>query len=113
MKLEFLARFNTWLADCQNIVDRYYLNSYGGRLESPQLVAEQLNKRVRIWATRREVIREGGEDRGSCWAFVDLETGDIFKPATWRAPAKHARGNIFDEGRGLTQISAFGPKYLK
>jgi hypothetical protein len=26
-----------------------------------------------------------------------LKEGDILKPATWRAPAKHARGNIYGE----------------
>lgn len=31
---------------------------------------------------------------GSAYAFIDLTNGDILKPASWAAPAKHARGNI-------------------
>lgn len=31
---------------------------------------------------------------GAALAFVDLTTGDIYKPASWSSPAKHARGNI-------------------
>lgn len=52
--------------------------------------------------------------RGSAFAFVDMTNGDILKAASWKAPAKHARGNIrvgdvnnlwngafFDNGGGL------------
>ena len=28
---------------------------------------------------------------GSVHAFVDKETGDVYKPASWTAPAKHIR----------------------
>ena len=28
---------------------------------------------------------------GSVHAFVDKETGQVYKPASWRAPAKHVR----------------------
>ena len=28
---------------------------------------------------------------GSVHAFVDKETGDVYKPASWQAPAKHIR----------------------
>lgn len=30
----------------------------------------------------------------SVHAFIDRETGDLFKPAGWKAPAKGARGNV-------------------
>lgn len=30
-------------------------------------------------------------------SFVDKTNGNILKAATWRAPAKHARGNIYDK----------------
>lgn len=35
----------------------------------------------------------GGHSR-SALGFIDLNTGDILKAASWSAPAKHARGNI-------------------
>ena len=28
---------------------------------------------------------------GSVHCFVDKETGDVYKPASWKAPAKHVR----------------------
>lgn len=44
--------------------------------------------------------------------FVDKDNGDILKAATWRAPAKHARGNIFNENC-LKNISSYGAPYLR
>ena len=50
---------------------------------------------------------------GSAHCFVDKENGDILKAATWRAPAKHARGNIFDADKGLKFIEPYGTAYLR
>lgn len=36
--------------------------------------------------------------------------GDLLKPANWRAPAKHSRGNILD---GTASYGMYGPNYLK
>jgi hypothetical protein len=41
-------------------------------------------------------------------AFVDMATGDIFKPATYKAPAKHARGNINSDKNGMEAITSEG-----
>lgn len=35
-----------------------------------------------------------GSVGGSSHSFIDLTNGDILKAASWKAPAKHARGNI-------------------
>jgi hypothetical protein len=40
------------------------------------------------------VFRRDGVGR-QCYAFVELTFGDIFKPASWKGPAKGARANIF------------------
>lgn len=50
---------------------------------------------------------------GSAHSFIDKETGDVLKPASWNAPAKHARGNIHDEHNGLKHMGPYGPAYLK
>jgi hypothetical protein len=41
-------------------------------------------------------------------AFVDLSTGDIFKSASWRAPAKGKRGNVFSNQNGAEALSPDG-----
>lgn len=56
---------------------------------------------------------------GSVWGFVSMydgefqgipiKKGDLMKPASWRAPAKHSRGNIFD---GTAKYKWTGPEYL-
>jgi hypothetical protein len=55
----------------------------------------------------------------SCWGFISrvdgdlkgspIKKGDLLKAATWKAPAKHARGNIID---GTARYSTYGPEYL-
>ena len=56
----------------------------------------------------------------SCWGFISrvddslkgapIKKGDLLKPATWKAPAKHDRGNIID---GTAQWGVYGPSYIK
>jgi hypothetical protein len=38
------------------------------------------------WDDRREEYRSGGVH-----AFVDKKTGEVYKPASWKSPAKHVR----------------------
>lgn len=49
---------------------------------------------------------------GSAWGFVDPENGDLYKPASWSAPAKHIRGNILTSQYGF-DFGWTGPRYLK
>jgi hypothetical protein len=64
----------------------------------------------------------GGKDR-SVYGFValqDFETkglgqvkfGDIHKAATWSAPAKHARGNVFNK-ESWSCCGPYGMAYLR
>ena len=50
---------------------------------------------------------------GSVHCFVDRTNGDVLKAASWKAPAKHARGNVFDERNGLGRMGEYGPEYLR
>jgi hypothetical protein len=58
-----------------------------------------------------KVLNNTGNQTGA-WAFVELETGNIYKPADWRKPAKHARGNIFDKDGGMKYMQWTGPMYM-
>lgn len=44
----------------------------------------------------RIVNRYAKGEGGSVYCFIDLTNGDILKAASWKAPAKGARGNIFN-----------------
>jgi len=39
----------------------------------------------------------GARGSRSVNAFVNKKTGEVYKPATWQAPAKHVRYNLLDE----------------
>ncbi len=56
---------------------------------------------------RAENDPDTGERRsysGSVHSFVEVATGDIFKAASFKAPAKHARGNIY-RGNGAEALT--------
>lgn len=48
----------------------------------------------------------------SSYAFVSKATGELFKAASWAAPAKHARGNVNDES-GLMACQKYGVERLR
>ena len=51
---------------------------------------------------------------GSVYAFINTKNGDVLKPASWQAPAKHARGNIYDDDNGASAVGVGGYiNYLK
>ena len=61
--------------------------------------------KVKYFTTTLQTNYETGEeklfqDKGSIHCFVESTTGDIYKPATWKAPhlkGDAVRGNIFDK----------------
>jgi len=57
-------------------------------------------------------VNMDGEAR-SVYCFIDRTNGDVLKAASWKIPAKHARGNIFDEHNGLARCNVNGPEYLR
>jgi len=85
----------------------YYTNHNMTKLYKP-LVVEVGSKYIRLWSGT------------SCWGFISrvdgdlkglpIKKGDLLKPATWKAPAKHARGNIVE---GTAQWTEYGPSYIK
>ena len=38
--------------------------------------------------------RPAGYRQGSVTAFIDKQTGEVYKPASWKAPAKHVRFDL-------------------
>ena len=60
-----------------------------------------------------KVIRRNSDGSGgSVHCFID-KNGDVLKAASWKIPAKHARGNIFDEHNGLAAMTPYGAVYLR
>ena len=76
-----------------NITDR--LNDYAAAIKASytgNLTFDVAIERGRKYAKIVNVSYGGGR---SVHAFVDMKTGDVYMPASWNAPAKHVRYNLF------------------
>lgn len=86
-------------------------NGYTGRtgiLPPDAYSAEIGRKYIKI-----VVNRYGNSEHRSVYCFLDMD-GNIFKAASWKIPAKHKRGSIFDPdyswGKGL---GPYGASYMR
>ncbi len=47
-------------------------------------------------------------------AFINMNNGDVLKPASFKIPAKHPRGNVYDADGGAQAVTPNGMiRYLK
>ena len=77
--------------------------------------AERVNITIKPGRKFIKIIRDT-----SVWGFVaksdgihkgvPMKMGDVLKAASWRAPAKHTRGNIYDKNQNYFRWT--GPDYL-
>ncbi len=96
-----LADVEAFVARCQRMIEDYYRQHFPNLRDVPVLKIDQGYRYFKI-------VKESG-----AYAFVDSKNGDILKPASWRIPAKHARGNIFDSRQGMGWMGPYGPAYLR
>jgi hypothetical protein len=66
---------------------------------------------ISIGKTFARIIKVDGSSR-SAYGFIDLKNGDLLKAASWKAPALHARGNIFADDM-LAGCGPYGMAYLR
>ena len=56
-----------------------------------------------------KVVKISSGGSRSVHSFVEKETGNIWKAASWKAPAKNfVRGNVFDAGTYLNRLQWTG-----
>ncbi len=104
----FEARLTEFVAAVDAFTDTYYRDTFP-RLHKlhlvPKITLERGKKYIRV------VTAEGSSR--SVYCFLDFQ-GNIYKSESWKKPAKHVRGSIFDEnyslGKGLT---VYGGAYLR
>jgi len=99
---KFLARLEEFVTALQKLINDEYKERFSN-LTPPTITVMNGIKNVRI--VRKE------EHSRSVHCFIDKETGDVFKAAGWKAPAKHARGNIYREDI-LNGVGVYGAHYL-
>ena len=100
---DFDTALATFVAGCQSIIERNIEANFPS-VTVPTLSVDPRGKKY------KRIVRTGpGETSVHC--FVHAETGDVLKAAGWKAPAKGARGNIFDDHNGLARMTPYGAGY--
>lgn len=100
----FLNALKARLNDHKREVGLTYFGHY-------DVIATEGPKYFKVYACE---VTEGTTRHSSIKAFVDKQTGDIFKPASFNAPAKHSRGNVLSAQNGMEAITPEGfVAYLK
>ena len=52
-------------------------------------------KFIKVFNLQFDTFQDRNEYRaGSVTAFIDKNTGEVYKPASWKAPAKHVRFDL-------------------
>ena len=93
---DLTAALDRFFEGCKRISDEY-MNANFPSLTKPAFKIQELQKRYRV-------VRDS-----AAFCFIDKATGDVLKAASWAAPAKHARGNIYDAHNGLEKMGPYVP----
>jgi hypothetical protein len=99
----FGIRVNDFMLRAQELIEAHYKAS--GFLTTPPTL-----KRMDGFKYTR-IVREGPGER-SAYCFIDIKTGDVLKAASWMAPAKGARANIWSSDFGMSGLTPHGARYL-
>jgi len=97
---KFNDAFRKWLGFCQNMINENYRTNFPN-LDIPVLRYETGRRYIRVI------------NGTSVFAFIDLTNGDVLKAASWKAPARWNRGNLFDVNVGTKSMTPYGPAYLR
>jgi len=80
-----------FLGDCQEMLKEHYETRFPN-LGIPEIKVYQGGKYYKV------AKKDGSQNNESVWFFVDKEEGNIWKAASWKAPAKNfPRGNILTD----------------
>ena len=102
-----LEALNAFVAAAQSVIDAHMAKNF------PTLEVEKLH--VEMGRRYAKIVRERATDKmgRSVYCFVDLTNGDVLKAETWKKPAKHPRGNIFNPDSGATGVNPYGANYMR
>ena len=79
------------------LIDKLTEN-YNKNYHSNDLVFDVVRGTKYYKLIQRNLKRNGlGTEHGSVHAFIHRQSGAVYKPASWKAPAKHVRYNLLDD----------------
>ncbi len=102
-QIDFKTALSTFINGCQELVDDAEL-VFDTRIEVG-------GGRKYIRLVRNEYTNTGDKISSAAYCFVDTTNGNVLKAAGWKAPAKGARGNIYNDDFGLGSMSWTGAGY--
>lgn len=117
---DFQTAFNDFLKYCKGLLSTHY-SKMDKKEYKWHFVLEPMIGGKYIRLVKGDIILDDGVPppkslsnftSRSAWAFIDKSNGDVFKPASWAAPAAKARANIYDKGT-WNNVTSAGPNYLK
>ena len=105
LDVRLAQRLRLFLDAASKMRQDLYTKMYGSGSTAKPLTAMEGSRYIRI-------VQHDTTQR-YCYCFVDKTNGDVLKSAGWKAPAKHARSNIWDADLGVSGLGPHGAKYLK
>lgn len=99
-----------FLKGVQKNINDHYKKEYS-KLTPPILTAKKGKRYIKI--IKNETFGSGK----SVFCFIDAKEGptfgDVLKAASWNAPARHSRGNVFDGSWGVNAVSVYSAHYMR
>lgn len=103
---EFNVQFVKFFSGLTDKVEANFASYNCAAFDDEGIAAIKGRKYIKI------VMTKAGEPR-SVHCFIDMTNGNVLKAEGYSKPAKHARGNIYNDDAGLNAVSAYGANYLR
>lgn len=101
-----MTNFETYCAALKDRLNNYKAENKLTYFDRYEVEVETGGRYFRVYS--KEVNDKTQRSHRNILSFVDKATGEIFKPASYKAPAKHARGNVNSPKFGMEAHSNSG-----
>lgn len=108
--LLFDAAITALLTYIYDLHKEYYKDMEWENIKPEKPFLDGGTKFLRITIPRQGVYCFVATEDGQSKELGSYKEGDIFKAASWKAPAKHVRGNIYTD---LSKCRHYGMEYIK
>ena len=86
--LSLSQKVEKWVYQLCESLEQNYQQSYPNSYHRKEFTMELGRK---YWKIKEYDVRDGKRYGGGVHAFIDRNTGEVYKPASYKSPAKHVR----------------------
>ena len=86
------VKVEMWAMDLVDALEADYKKKYPNSFKDMKFRVLEGRKYLKI--NQYDVDMDGKEFGGGVHAFIDKNTGEVYKPASWKSPAKHVRYDL-------------------